>query len=221
MANAQPATLASKNRIERFGLEAIPLELRQTKWYEYSIIQIAFSVNAGNFLVPAFAVIQGGLSFGAAFVSTVLGAMLAFLFVSYLSLPGANQGIPAQFAIRSIIGVKGARFISSPIRTITSLYWFAVQTIGGTLVIQYILEKSFSIAPSFSVIAFFLAATMSLLALIGFQAVKNATKYFMPILLIGQLLMIYLLTNNGIKGQGEILFLRGLGTFLLCCFLVA
>ncbi|MCA1319865.1 cytosine permease [Bacillus tianshenii] len=196
MANLDSTVPLRNTKIEKFGLEAVPLELRKTKWYEYMIIQIAFSVNAGNFLVPALAVIEGGLSFTAAFLSTIIGAALAFLFVSFLSLPGAERGIPSQFAIRSIIGIKGARFISSPLRTITSLYWFSVQTIGGALVVQFLLERFLTFSIPFSVIAMVLASIMTLLALIGFEAVKKATKYFMPLLLTGQVLMFILLVKG-------------------------
>ena len=201
MAKAQAVALPPRSRIERFGLDAVPQELRKTRWYEYMIIQVAFSVNVGNFLVPALAVIQGGLSFYAALLSTIFGATLAFLFVSYLSLPGAERGIPSQFAIRSIIGIKGSRYISSPIRTITSLYWFSVQTIGGTLVIQFILERTFQLSLPFYIIAMLLALIMSGLALVGFDAVKKATKYFMPWLILGQLVMLYLLLTKG-TGMG-------------------
>ena len=184
------------SRIERFGLESVPQDLRKTRWYEYTIIQIAFSVNAGNFLVPALAVLEGGLSFTAAFFSCVLGAMFAFLFVSMLSIPGAKNGIPSQFAIRTMVGIKGAKYISSPIRTVTSLYWFSVQTIGGALVIQHLVQKVFAISLPFFLIASILAIIMTILALIGFEAVKKATKYFMPILLLGQGMMIYLLLRE-------------------------
>ena len=184
------------SRIERFGLESVPQDLRKTRWYEYTIIQIAFSVNAGNFLVPALAVLEGGLSFTAAFFSCVIGAMFAFIFVSLLSIPGAKNGIPSQFAIRTMVGIKGARYISSPIRTITSLYWFSVQTIGGALVIQHLIQKVFAHSLPFYLIASILAIIMTILALIGFEAVKKATKYFMPILLIGQGIMIYLLVRE-------------------------
>ncbi|MFE7063914.1 purine-cytosine permease family protein [Sutcliffiella sp. NPDC057660] len=196
MANLENTVPLRHTRVEKFGLEAVPQDLRKTKWYEYMIIQIAFSVNAGNFLVPALAVIEGGLSFKAAFLSTIVGAALAFLFVSFLSLPGAERGIPSQFAIRSIIGVKGARFVSSPLRTITSLYWFSVQTIGGALVVQFLLERFLKASIPFAVIAMFLASIMTLLALVGFEAVKKATKYFMPLLLTGQILMFFLLIRE-------------------------
>ncbi|MFE8704204.1 purine-cytosine permease family protein [Cytobacillus sp. FJAT-54145] len=179
-------------RIEKHGLESVPIELKTTKWYEYFILQMSFSVNSGNFLVPALAVINGGLSFFSAVLSTLLGAAIAFLFVSYLTYPGSKNGIPAQYAIRSMLGTIPARYISSPIRSITSLYWFAVQTIGGTIVLIELGKKVFSVTIPFLPVAIFLAILMSVLALFGFDTVKKATKYFMPLLILGQLVLFYL-----------------------------
>ncbi len=184
--------------IERFGLDPVPKELRTSSWFDFLYIGIAFSVNAGNFLVPALAVIEGGLTFPYAVLSTVIGATLAFFFVSYLSLPGAAHGIPSQYAIRAIIGIKGARYVASPIRTLTSLYWFAVQTIGGTYVIKELTQRLVNIDIPFYLISIILASIMALLALIGFDAIKKATKYFIPFLLLGQgvILYLYITTNQ-------------------------
>ncbi|MBT2689342.1 cytosine permease [Bacillus sp. ISL-47] len=178
--------------IEKFGLEAVPAELKTTKWFDYFYLQSAFSVNSGNFLVPALAVLTGGLSFLAAVASTVMGAAAAFLFVSLLSLPGSRHGIPAQFAIRTILGTVAARYISSPIRSLTSLYWFSVQAIGGSAVLISLLEKVFGIKLPLVFVSVFLAGLMSLLALSGFNTVKKAIKYFMPFLIIGQVVLFVL-----------------------------
>jgi purine-cytosine permease-like protein len=197
--------------IERFGLEAVPKELRTTRWFDYLYIQLAFSVNAGNFLVPAMAVLEGGLPFFYAVLSTVIGATAAFFFVSWLSIPGATYGIPAQYAIRSIIGIKGAKYISSPIRTITSLYWFAVQTIGGTFVLKELFQRLFQISIPFIAIAIILSSLMAILALIGFDAIKKATKYFIPFLLLGQGIILYLLLTRSGNETNQVL-LNNIGT---------
>lgn len=186
--------------VERYGLEAVPIHLRTTTSIEYAMIQMAISVNAGNVLIPALAVLQGGLSFYQAVLSTIIGATAAFIFVSFLALPGAKYGIPAQYAIRSIMGVKGARYIASPVRTITSLYWFAVQTIGGTYLLKEILERVTSIAVPFTPLALVMATIMATLALIGFEAVKKMTKYFLPLLFIGGVIMLYILFTSGRSG---------------------
>ncbi|MCA1021901.1 purine-cytosine permease family protein [Halobacillus litoralis] len=184
--------------VERYGLEAVPAHQKNTPWYRFAFIQMAVAANAGNFLVPALAVIEGGLSFWSAVLCTCAGAWLGFLFVSYLSLPGARLGIPAQYAIRTMLGVRGAQFLSSPVRSLTSLYWFGVQTIGGTYVIQELVSRISGAEFPFWVVSFPLSLLMVILAIIGFDAVKKATSYFLPLLLAGEgtMLYVYFTTNN-------------------------
>jgi purine-cytosine permease-like protein len=184
--------------IERIGLEPVPAEQKTTTWKEYFIIQLAFSVNAGNFLVPALAVTEGGLSFAAAFTCSVLGALAAFLFVSFLSLPGSRHGLPAQYVLRTLIGTKLSMLIASPIRSLTSLYWFSVQTIGGTYVLLSSVEKLTGTSLPFIPLAAGLALIMTLLALVGFHAVKRAVKYFIPVLVLGQFVILYLFITEGL-----------------------
>ncbi|WP_010174323.1 purine-cytosine permease family protein [Bacillus coahuilensis] len=189
--------MVERLKIETIGLHSVPPEQKQTHWLEYAIIQMAFSVNAGNFLVPALAVLEGGLPFHWAILSILLGTALAFVFVSIMSLPGARHGLPAQYLVRTMIGTKFARYFASPIRSLTSLYWFSVQTIGGTYVILMLMERTFSIRLPFYMVSVSLAVIMALLALIGFDAVKRATKWFMPFLLIGQIMMLALFIQEG------------------------
>ncbi|MHC0039407.1 purine-cytosine permease family protein [Pseudoneobacillus sp. C159] len=181
-----------RTTLEKFGLEPIPEEKKSTRWYEYAIIQFSFSPNAGNFLVPALAVTAGGLSFGWALLCTVLGASLSFYIVSVMSQPGSKYGIPAQYAFRSFLGIKGAKYISSPLRAISLIYWFAVQTIGGALIIQVILKKLGGMAIPLLPITLFLSIFMSVLAIIGFEAVRKMTKYCLPIIILGGMVMLLL-----------------------------
>jgi NCS1 nucleoside transporter family len=185
--------------IERLGLEPVPTDQKTTTWKEYFIIQLSFSVNAGNFLIPALAVLEGGLSFAAAFTCTLLGALAAFLFVSFLSLPGSRYGLPAQYVLRTLLGTKLSMRIASPIRSLTSLYWFSVQTIGGTYVFLSIAKKISGVSLPFIPVAAGLALIMTLLALVGFHAVKKATKYFIPVLVVGQLAILYLFITKGLS----------------------
>ncbi|GEN51799.1 cytosine permease [Halobacillus faecis] len=187
-----------KQLIEHYGLEAVPAEKRDTPWYRFAFIQIAIAANAGNFLVPALAVLEGGLSFWAGVISTIIGALLGFLLVSFLSLPGARLGIPAQYALRTILGVNGTRFLSAPIRSLTSLYWFSVQTIGGTYVVQQLILRLTGIDLPFWVYSIPLSILMVTLAIVGFNAVKQAMSYFLPLLLIGEatILYVYFTTNQ-------------------------
>lgn len=198
-------------QIERYGLESVPKTSRTTRWYEYAMIQMAVSVNAGNFLVPALAVLEGGLSFTWAVLATVFGATIAFLFVSFLSFPGARRGIPSQYAVRAFVGVKGAQYFASPVRTITSLYWFSVQTIGGTYMVVELMKRAFSISIPFLPTSLFLATVMALLALVGFDAVKKVTKYFLPLLFAGGVAMFLVYFTTSVNGNhySSILSLKG------------
>jgi len=187
-----PNTELKSSVVETIGLEAVPQSQQTTPWFRYMFIQIAISANAGNFLIPALAVLKGNLSFMAAVLATSLGAIFGFIFVSLLSYPGSVYGIPAQYAIRTMLGVKGARYLSSPIRSITSLYWFSVQTIGGTYVIQQLLVRLTGEEYPFLLFSIPLSIIMVVLAIIGFEAVKKATTYFLPLLLLGEGTMLYL-----------------------------
>ena len=191
------ARLTTKN-IEIYGLEAVPEILKQSTWKEYAIIAFAFSVNAGNFLVPALAVTQGNLSWNFAFLAVWLGATIAFLCVSALSIPGALYGLPGQYVLRAFTGSWLATKIASPIRVLTSLYWFSVQTIGGTYILQALFSNLMNIQIPFFLLAIFTASLMAYLALVGYDAVKKVTRLFLPLLIIGQGLMLYvIITESG------------------------
>lgn len=177
--------------LEKLGLEPIPAHLKNSNWFDYFILQVAFSINSGNFIVPALAVLNGNLPLIPAILSTFFGASIAFLFVSFLTLPGSRYGLPSQYAIRSIIGSNLSRYVASPIRTLTSLYWFAVQTIGGSLVFIKLFKALLGITLPFLWITIIFAMLMGILALIGFEAVKKAIRSFLPFLILGQCVLIY------------------------------
>ncbi|MCZ8536282.1 cytosine permease [Paenisporosarcina quisquiliarum] len=178
---------------EQYGLEAVPSSLKISTWKEYAIITFAFSVNAGNFLVPALAVTQGNLPWLAAFLAVWIGALLAFLCVSALSIPGALYGLPGQYILRTFVGSWLATKIASPIRVLTSLYWFSVQTIGGTFILQAVISIFVDIHIPFAVLASLTASLMAYLALVGYDAVKKVTRLFLPLLIIGQGLMLFVI----------------------------
>lgn len=189
-------TNSNTSKFERYGLEPVPISLKQSSWKEYAIITFAFSVNAGNFLVPTLAVTQGNLSWQAAFLAVWVGALLAFLLVSALSIPGALYGLPGQYIVRAYTGSWLATKIASPIRVITSLYWFSVQTIGGTFILQTVISNFLKIEIPFPILAICTSGIMAYLALVGYDAVKKITRLFLPVLLIGQGLMLYVILSH-------------------------
>lgn len=189
-------------RIERFGLEAVPLPLRSSRWYDYLILQFSFSFNAGNFLLPALAVSQGHLSFFWAVASIVTGNFIAFLLVSYYAIPGVDYGIPGQYAARMTLGIKGSRFFGSLLRSLTSVYWFAVQSIGAAIVVHFMLVRLGVTSARVTPIAVTFALIMTVIAIIGFKAITSTVRFMLPIiLLIMAVISILFLTSDSASFQ--------------------
>ena len=46
---------------------------------------------------------------------------------------GVDYGLPGQVSTRMVYGVRGAKWVPSFLRTIASTYWFAYQTVDGSL----------------------------------------------------------------------------------------
>lgn len=186
----------SKLNIEKYGLESVPNHLRNVKWHEYAFIQGAFAVNTGNFLIPAFAVLNGGLSIFHAILAAMTGAFLAFICISILSMPGAMYGIPAQYAIRFILGEKIARWVMSPIKVITSVFWFSIQVIGATILIREILLAYFKVKLSVVFLAPVISLIISIIVLLGFDTIKKTLKAIYPFLFGGQIIILYLFVKD-------------------------
>ncbi|WP_019415971.1 cytosine permease [Paenisporosarcina sp. TG20] len=201
--------ISKRDKFEKYGLEAVPDSLKQSTWKEFAIIAFAFSVNAGNFIVPALAVMQGNLPWIAALSAVWIGAVLAFFCVSALSMPGALYGLPGQYILRAFIGTWLATKIASPIRGLTSLYWFSVQTIGGTFILQAVILHYLNVQIPFALLAILIASLMAFLALVGYNAVKKVTRLFLPVLIIGQGLMLYVIfteipiTNTRVSSEAS------------------
>jgi NCS1 nucleoside transporter family len=182
-------------QVEKFGLDAVPATLRTSRWYDYLVLQFAFSFNAGNFLLPALAVSQGHLSFFWAVASIVLGSFIAYVLVSVFSIPGVDYGIPGQYAMRLTLGVKGSRFFSSPLRAVISVYWFAVQSLGAAVVVQSYLERYAIISIGVIPIAIVLAVMMTIIAVVGYGAVTAVIRLMFPLMIMIMALIWILFLN--------------------------
>lgn len=175
--------------LEKFGLDAVPVQLRKSRWYDYLIMQFTFSFNIGNFLLPSLAVIEGHLSFFMAIFSIALGNLIAYIIVSIYSIPGVDYGIPGQYAMRATLGVGGARFFSSPLRVLISIYWFTVQALGAAVVIKFLLDEVGISASNFILIAIILSVVITFIAIIGFRAVTRSIKAMIPVMLMAIILL--------------------------------
>ncbi|TVP85866.1 MAG: cytosine permease [Alkalicoccus sp.] len=197
--------MAYSGKFETIGLNPVPGSMKTASAWDYIRMQAAININAGNMLLPALAVLEGGLTFYEAVLVTLAGAVPAYIFVSIMSLPGSREGIPAQYAVRSLLGSSGSMLFSSPVRTITSLYWFSVQAVGGAYLIHSLLYDT-GVSVSFTALTVFLASVMVFTAMIGFQAMKTFAAYFTPVLLLGAAAMLFTFSADGLppasSGEG-------------------
>jgi cytosine/uracil/thiamine/allantoin permease len=128
--------------VEQFGLEAIPEELKTVAWYDLFLIIVNFLINPASILIGGMSV-AAGLSFWAAVTAQTLGCAIAFAAYITIATIGVDYGLPGQVATRATFGIRGAKWIPSLLRVLASTYWFAFQTIAGSLVIVDILDRSF------------------------------------------------------------------------------
>lgn len=206
--------------IEKIGLEPVPAGQRTSTWRDYFLLQFSFSFNAGNFLLPALAVLQGGLPFWWAVGSMVAGNVLAFILVALFSFPGVDYGIPGQFAARMILGIKGSRYFGSLLRALIAVYWFSVQTVGAAVVVSFMLQRLTGTTLNIMWLSLLFAAVMTVLAIAGYETVKVAVRFIFPVLTLVMIVLTWqFLTSDATSYQWVSVLAAGenrsIGTFLL------
>jgi NCS1 nucleoside transporter family len=161
--------------VEQYGIEAVPEQQRTVRWYDLFSIILNFLVNPGTILVGALAVVSG-LSFWAAVVSLVLGISIAFGAYIIMATVGVDHGLPGQVATRFAFGLRGAKIGPSILRTISSIYWFAFQTIAGALGIVAVLHQMTGRDFNLAVVSVVFAMAQVLVAAIGYNSLKHLSR---------------------------------------------
>jgi cytosine/uracil/thiamine/allantoin permease len=124
--------------VEQFGIEPIPPELKTVRWHDIFAIIFGFALNPGSMLVGGMAVVSG-LSFWGAIGAITSGVLLATIAYTITATVGVDYGLPGQVSMRMVYGLRGAKWVPSFLRTIASTYWFAYQTVAGSLAVVAIL----------------------------------------------------------------------------------
>lgn len=190
-------------QVEQYGVEVVPEKQRTVRWIDFFAILMAFMLNPVMYLLTGLGVIAFKLPYWYAIWANVLGIGLAFIGFSAIATLGVDYGIPGQAGIRSIMGIRGARFITSPLRVIASIYWFAAQTLGSSLALVAIIKAFSGFQVNFLLTALFFAIIQSILAVIGFDAMKYFVRVVLPFMLGLTLLILYLFLS---QTKAEFLF---------------
>ncbi len=183
--------------VEQFGIEAIPEDRRTVKWYDLFAIILNFLVNPGTILVGALAV-AAGLAFWAAVVSLVLGISIAFGAYIVMATVGVDYGLPGQVATRFAFGIRGAKVAPSILRSISSVYWFAFQTIAGALGIVAVLHQITGRDFNLAVVSVLFAFAQALIATVGYNSLKYLSRVaFFSKIAITAILLWVLISQQG------------------------
>lgn len=166
--------------VEELGIQPVPKEQRTGKWLDLFAINFAFGINPLYFIFGALGVITFDLPLWWAVAGLLVGQLIGYSILATVAHMGADHGIPGQVGMRAFLGFHGAK-LSSAYRTIAALYWFATQAITTAYALQALLEPlagwELRVVPT----ALVLAAAQAVLAVLGFDVLRYATKVILPL----------------------------------------
>ena len=169
--------------VEQFGIEPIPAALKTVRWYDLFFIVINFLINPATILTAGMAVVAG-LSFWAAIAAQTLGCLIAFAAYVAMATIGVDYGLPGQVATRMTFGVSGSRWLTSLLRSIASVYWFAFQSIAGSLIIVNAWDKWSGRQHSLLLVSIIFSLGQVIVAVIGYDSLKSLSRVAFPVKLI-------------------------------------
>ncbi|MEU6269642.1 purine-cytosine permease family protein [Saccharopolyspora shandongensis] len=182
--------------VEQYGIEAIPDDKKTVRWWDVSFMIINFLINPGMILVAGGAV-AAGLSFWAAVATVLAGIIIAFGAYSIMATVGVDYGLPGQVGTRITFGLRGAQWIPSALHVISSVYWFAFQTVAGALGIIAVLRALTGHTLNFALVSVIFAIVQAAVALVGYDSVKVLARIAFPTKIILTVVFItVLMTHN-------------------------
>src|SRR5215469_6330015 len=165
--------------VEQFGIEPVPSELKTVRWHDIFSIIFGFALNPGSILVGGLAVVSG-LSFLGAIGAITSGVLLATIAYTITATVGVDYGLPGQVSMRMVYGLRGAKWVPSFLRTIASTYWFAYQTVAGSLAVVAILDRWTGTPHSLVAVSVTFALLQAVVAIIGYDSLKHLSRIALP-----------------------------------------
>lgn len=197
-------------RAEELGIQPVPKAGRTGSWLDLFAINIAFGINPLYFIFGAIGVIVFDLPLWWAVIALTVGQTVAYTVLALVAHMGADDGVPGQVGMRAFLGYRGAS-ISSAYRTIAALYWFATQAITTAYALQALAVPlagwHLRVVPT----ALVLAAVQGLLAVLGFDVLRYATKVILPLGLafLAVILALYMASDRPAFAVGHVFASNG------------
>ena len=156
------------------------------RWYDLFAIVVNFLINPATILIGGLSV-AAGLSFWAAVLAQTLGCLVSFIAYVTIATIGVDYGIPGQVATRMTFGLRGAKWGPSFLRIVASTYWFAFQTIAGSIVIVQVLDNFLGGHHSLIVVSAIFGVGQVVVAVWGYGSLKILSRLAFPlkILILG------------------------------------
>jgi NCS1 family nucleobase:cation symporter-1 len=183
--------------VEQFGIEPVPPELKTVRWLDIFSIIFGFALNPGSMLVGGLAVISG-LSFLGAVGAITTGVLIATIAYTTMATVGVDYGLPGQVATRMVYGLRGAKWVPSFLRTIASTYWFAYQTVAGSLAVVAILDRWTGTPHSLVTVSVCFAILQAIVAIIGYGSLKHLSRSALPLKIAILSYVLILMATSGL-----------------------
>lgn len=182
--------------VEQFGIEPVPDERKTVGGFDIFSIILGLALNPGSILVGGLAVVSG-LSFLGAVSAISIGMAIAVIAYTIMATVGVDYGLPGQVSTRMAYGLRGAKWIPSFIRTFASIYWFAFQTVAGSIALIAVLERWTGREYSLVTVSLLFAVLQAFVAIVGYDSLKHLSRAALP-LKMGILLfaLIVMMTHN-------------------------
>ena len=181
--------------VEQFGIEPVPPELKTVRWHDIFAIIFGFALNPGSMLVGGMAVVSG-LSFWGAIGAITSGILLATIAYTITATVGVDYGLPGQVSMRMVYGLRGAKWVPSFLRTIASTYWFAYQTVAGSLAVVAILDRWTGTPHSLVAVSVTFAVLQAIVAIIGYDSLKHLSRIALPFKILILSFVLFLLGSH-------------------------
>jgi NCS1 family nucleobase:cation symporter-1 len=183
--------------VEQFGIEPVPPELKTVRWFDIFSIIFGFALNPGSMLVGGLAVVSG-LSFVGAVGAITCGVLFATVFYTVMATVGVDYGLPGQVSTRMVYGLRGAKWVPSFLRTIASTYWFAYQTVAGSLGVVAILDRWTGTSHSLVAVSLIFATLQAVVAIIGYDSLKHLSRIALPFKIVILSWIVVLMSSSGL-----------------------
>lgn len=82
--------------------------------------------------------------------------------------------------MRMVYGLRAAKWVPSILRTIASTYWFAYQTVAGSLAVVAILDRWTGEPHSLVAVSVTFAVLQAIAAIIGYDSLKHLSRIALP-----------------------------------------